>query len=61
MRAALMMPDFTPPQLEARNAAIAGARARLGSASGRRLTAGAVQRIDTLLGLPQTDPALGVD
>jgi len=60
MRAALMMPDFTPPQLAARNDAIAGARSRLGSASRRRLTPDAVQRIDALLGLPKIDPALGV-
>jgi len=60
MRAALMMPDFTPPQLAARNDAIAGARSRLGSSSRRRLTPDAVQRIDALLGLPKIDPALGV-
>ena len=61
MRSALLMPDFTGAQRGARNAAITGARARLAGASHRRLTPAAVTRIDVLLGLPQTDPALGVD
>ncbi len=61
MRAALMMPDFTGTQDSARRAAIANARARLAAASRRRLTPAAVERIDVLLGLPKTDPALGVD
>ena len=61
MRAAMMMPDFTGVQVSARNAAIANARTRLASASRRHLTPAAVARIDTLLGLPQADPRLGVD
>jgi hypothetical protein len=60
MRAALMMPDFTAPQIAARNAAIADARAGLAAGSGRTLTPAAITRIDALLDLPVTDPELGV-
>src|SRR5262249_37430732 len=60
MRAALMMPDFTGAQKAARNAAIAHARAQFAVASRRPLTPTAITRIDALLDLPATDPALGV-
>jgi hypothetical protein len=57
---ALAMPDRTPAQRVARNRAIAGARIQLAAATNRRLNPAAVSRIDSLLGLPASDPALGV-
>jgi hypothetical protein len=60
MLRALAMPDRTPVQRAARDHAIAGARIHLAEATNRRLNPVAVSRIDSLLGLPATDPALGV-
>jgi hypothetical protein len=57
---ALGMPDRTPTQRAARDRAIAGARIHLAAATSRRLNPVAVSRIDSLLGLPTTNPALGV-
>jgi hypothetical protein len=60
MLKALQMPTDTPEQRGARDRAIAGARIRLAAATNRRLNPAAVSRIDSLLGLPASDPALGV-
>jgi hypothetical protein len=57
---ALAMPDRTPAQRAARNRAIAGARIQLAVATSRRLNPAAIGRIDALLGLPASDPTLGV-
>ncbi len=58
---ALAMPDRTPAQWAARDRAIASARIQLAAATKRRLNPGAVTRIDLLLGLPTSDPTLGVE
>ena len=60
MLRALAMPDRTPTQRGARNSAIAGARIRLAASTNRHLNPVAVSRIDSLLGLPTSDPTLGV-
>ena len=58
---ALAMPDRTPAQQAARNRAITGARIQLTVATHRRLNPAAVSRVDALLGLPASDPTLGVE
>ena len=61
MRTALAMPTATPAELAARNAAIAAARADiLAPAANKGLTPQAVSAVDKQLGLPPTDPTLGV-
>jgi hypothetical protein len=52
-----------PPRAQwaARNRAIADARTQLAAATSRRLNRAAIIRIDTLLGLPATDPRPGVE
>ena len=60
MLSALQMPADTPEQQDARDRAIADARIQLAAATHRRLNPAAVSRIDALLGLPATDPHLGV-
>jgi hypothetical protein len=57
---ALAMLDRTPTQRAARNVAIAWARIQLGVVTNRRLNPAAITRIDALLGLPASDPTLGV-
>jgi hypothetical protein len=57
---ALAMPDRTRAQRTARNVAIAWARIQLAVATNRRLNPEAITRIDSLLGLPASDPTLGV-
>ncbi|TXL73948.1 hypothetical protein FHP25_18655 [Vineibacter terrae] len=54
MLSALSMP------LSSRDPAIAGARRQLAAASNKTLTPAVVARVDSLLGLPPTDPNLGV-
>jgi hypothetical protein len=60
MLSALQMPTDTAEQREARDHAITDARIHLAAATNRRLNSAAVSRIDALLGLPATDPQLGV-
>jgi len=61
MLAALGMPTATPAQVAARNTAIAAARADLlGPASNKELTPSVVSAVDKQIGLPATDPTLGV-
>lgn len=61
MMTALSMPTETPAQVAARNAAIAAARANeLTRAANMPVTPAVVARVDDLLGLPATDPSLGV-
>ena len=60
MLRALAMPNRTPAQWAARNRAIASARTQLAVATSRRLNPTAVTRIDAVLGLPESDPTLGV-
>jgi hypothetical protein len=60
MLRALAMPDRTPAHQAARNRAIAGARIQLAVATHRRLNPAAITRVDALLGLPPSDPTLGV-
>jgi hypothetical protein len=60
MLAAIQLPGDTPAERAARDRAIAGARLQLAAATGRRLNPLAVERIDAALGLPPTDPQLGV-
>jgi hypothetical protein len=57
---ALQLPTDTLEQRGARDRAIADARIELAAATRRRLNPTAVSRIDSLLGLPASDPALGV-
>jgi hypothetical protein len=59
MLRALAMPDRTLTQQAMRNRAIADARIRLAVTTNRRLNPAAISRIDALLGLPASDPALG--
>jgi hypothetical protein len=58
---ALTMPGHTRAQRTARNRAIAGARIQLAVATSRCLNPAPVSRIDALLGLPASDPTLGVE
>ena len=61
MLAALAMPTATPAEIAARNAAIAAARQnQLAAAANKGLTPAVVSRVDALLGLPPSNPALGV-
>jgi hypothetical protein len=61
MFAALAMPALTVEQRAARDAAIAAARAQeLSLAANRTVSPAVVDRVDALLGLPPTDPTLGV-
>jgi hypothetical protein len=61
MITALAMPTTTPAQAAARNAAIAAARADLlAQAANKSLTPSVVSSVDNRLGLPATDPTLGV-
>ena len=61
MVAALAMPATTPAQVAARNAAIAAARADiLAPAANKGLTPGVVSAVDKQIGLPPSDPTLGV-
>jgi hypothetical protein len=60
MLSALGLPDGTPDQHAARNNAIADARLQLATATDRQLNPLAVEQIDAALGLPATDPLLGV-
>jgi hypothetical protein len=60
MTAALSMPHATPHQAALRNAAIAAARQDLKAASNKTLTAAVVQKVDLLLGLPPSNPRLGL-
>jgi hypothetical protein len=60
MLAALGMPANTPAQIAARNAAIASARSQLATSANKQVTPAVIARVDTLLGLPVTDPSLGV-
>jgi hypothetical protein len=57
---ALRMPITTPAQRVARDRAISTARIHLAAVTNRRLNTTAISRIDALLGLPATDPRLGV-
>jgi hypothetical protein len=61
MVAALAMPATTPAQVANRNAAIATARAGLlAPAANKSLTPAVVSAVDQQIGLPATDPTLGV-
>lgn len=60
MRVALSMPSNTLDEILARNAAIASARQHLASAANKALTALVVAQVDRRLGLPSTDPTLGL-
>jgi hypothetical protein len=60
MLEALQMSAATPAQRAARNRAIASARIELAASTNRRLNPTAVRRIDAVLGLPASDPQLGV-
>lgn len=61
MIAAINMPSQTPAQIAARTQAISNARStQLAAASNKALSSAVVARVDELLGLPSTDPTLGV-
>jgi len=61
MVAALPMPTATPAHVAARNSAISAARADLlAPAANKGLTATSVTAVDKQIGLPATDPTLGV-
>lgn len=61
MLAALPMPTATLAEIAARNAAIAAARQnQLAAAANKGLTPSAVAHVDALIGLPPTNPTLGV-
>jgi hypothetical protein len=61
MLIALAMPTNTPQEVIARDNAIAEVRASmLAPAANRSLTPAVVSRVDHLLGLPPSDPTLGV-
>jgi hypothetical protein len=51
----------SPAKRTARNRAIASARIQLAVATSRRLNRAAIIRIDAVLGLPASDPTLGVE
>jgi hypothetical protein len=57
---ALQMAADTPEQQDTRDRAIADARIQLAAVTHRRLNPTAISRIDSLLGLPASDPTLGV-
>jgi hypothetical protein len=56
---ALGMPATTPAQIAARNAAIGAARSQLAVSANKQVTPAVATRVDTLLGLPASDPSLG--
>lgn len=61
MQAVLAMPAFTPQQVVTRDNAIAEVRAStLAPAANKGLTPAVVAQVDHLLGLPPSDPTLGV-
>ncbi len=61
MQTALALPDATPAEIAARDQAIASARSiELAAAANHPLSPPVVARVDALLGLPPSDPALGV-
>jgi hypothetical protein len=61
MLTALAMPATTPAQRAARSAAIASARSHeLTAAANKPLSQDVVARVDSLLGLPPSNPSLGV-
>ncbi len=61
MLAALAMPATTPEEIAAKEDAIAAARSQeLAAAANKSLSPEVVAQVDSLLGLPATDPALGV-
>ncbi len=61
MLVALAMPKATPTEIAARNAAIANARATLlAKAANKPLTARVVAVVDRRLGLPHSNPSLGL-
>jgi hypothetical protein len=60
MVAALAMPAETPAQIAARNAAIASARTQLSTVTNKELTPAVIAKVDATLGLPATNPSLGV-
>lgn len=61
MLAALAMPAHTRAQFQARQAAIARARrVELAAAANKSLSPAVVARVDQLLGLPHSNPRLGV-
>jgi hypothetical protein len=61
MLAALAMPTSTRAEIAARNAAIAAARSQqLKDAANKPLSPAVVAQVDSLLGLPPTNPAIGV-
>ncbi|MBL8696817.1 MAG: hypothetical protein JNK67_00505 [Alphaproteobacteria bacterium] len=60
MHVALAMPEATPAQRAAKADAIAAARAQeLAAAANKPISPAVVARVDSLLGLPPTDPTLG--
>jgi hypothetical protein len=61
MVGALAMPATTPAQAAARNSAIASARSdQLAPAANKGLTPSSVAAVDRQIGLPATNPTLGV-
>jgi hypothetical protein len=61
MISALGMPATTRSEIAARNQAIASARStQPAAAANKGLSPTVVSRVDHLLGLPATDPGLGV-
>lgn len=61
MLTALSMPSSTLAEIAARNAAMSSARAaELVAASNKGLSPSMVARVDALLGLPSSDPRLGL-
>ncbi|MBR0663331.1 hypothetical protein GXW71_03080 [Roseomonas hellenica] len=61
MRTALAMPAVTMEEITARNRAISAARqTQLTRAANRPLSGPVVARVDSLLGLPPNDPAVGI-
>jgi hypothetical protein len=61
MLSALAMPARTPEEAALRDRAVAAARSQdLAAAANRPLSAAVVERVDQMLGLPATDPSLGV-
>jgi hypothetical protein len=61
MLAALAMPAVTPDEIAAKEQAIASARSQeLAAAANKALSPEVVAQVDALLGLPATDPTLGL-
>ncbi len=59
MQLALAMPQNTPAEIAARNQAIANARLMLADQTDRTITPQIIARVDSLLGLPPSNPMLG--